>query len=276
MSRASSSIVDASAYKIGDSPYLLLQVTQAALDDLNRKKAARKAIAAAVPTAKVIDPEAARQKSEAHSLLTEARKRHVETLAKSDKIEAEAKEDAEKLKEHGREEGFAQGLSQGTESGYEEGLKKGEEEGLGRWAELVARWQGMLDETVKEKQRYLADREKILIDLVMRVSAKILMREVKSSPDEIQARVAEAMKRASDRSTLSVHLHPDDLARALEMDSAALRSLGGVKQIEYLADDKVIRGGVRLESSSETIDAGLDTQLTQIVKGLLQEAYHAD
>jgi flagellar biosynthesis/type III secretory pathway protein FliH len=102
------------------------------------------------------------------------------------------------------------------------------------------------------------------------------MREVKANPSEIQARVAEAVKRAADRSTLSVYMHPEDLSRALEMDSAALRSLGGVKQIEYLADEKMIRGGVRLESASETIDAGLDTQLTQIVKGLLNEAYHAD
>ena len=147
---------------------------------------------------------------------------------------------------------------------------------MGRWAELVARWQGMLDETLKEKARYLSDRERILVDLVMRVSAKILMQEVKARPEAVQARVAEAIKRAADKSSLLVHLHPDDLARALEMDSASLRSLGGVKQIEYLADDKVIRGGVRLESASESIDAGLDTQLTEIVKGLLQEAYHAD
>jgi len=266
--------VDAGAYQVGDMPYLISQVTAAALEDLKRKKATRQA-APAEKAAPAVDPEAARQMAEARKLLAEAKKRHAEALAKADQIEAEAKDEAEKLKAAAQEEGSARGLAEGTESGYEEGLKKGEEEGLGRWAELVARWQGMLDQTVKEKQSYLSDRERILVDLVMRVSAKILMREVKMSPAEIQMRVAEAVKRASDKSSLLVHLHPDDLARALEMDSASLRGMGGVKQIEYLADDKVVRGGVRLESASETIDAGLDTQLSQIVKGLLQEAYHA-
>jgi flagellar assembly protein FliH len=273
--RASSTVVDASAYHVGERPYLLSQVTQAALDDLKRRKAARKAPAAA-PRVPSVDPEAQRQRAEAHALLSEAKRRRAEAMELSDKIEAEAQAEAEVIRKSAREEGFAQGLSQGSESGYEEGLKKGEELGLGNWAELVARWQGLLDGTVKEKQRYLADRERILVELVMRVSARILMREVKSSPEDVQKRVAEAVKRAADRSSLVVHLHPEDLAKALEMDSAALRALGGVKQIEYLADDKVIRGGVLLQSASETIDAGMDTQLTEVVKGLLQEAYHAD
>jgi flagellar assembly protein FliH len=272
--RASATIVDAGAYQVGERPYLVSQVTAAALEELKRRKATRKA--APLSHKPVADPELLRQRAEAHALLTEAKRRHAEAMAKADAIEAEARVEAKKLAEQSREEAFAQGLTQGSESGYEEGLKKGEEEGLARWAELVARWQGMLDETVKEKQRYLADREQILVDLVMRVSAKILMREVKSRPEDIQLRVAAAVKRAADRSTLVVYMHPDDLSKALEMDSAALRSLGGVKQIEYLADDKMIRGGVRLESASETIDAGLDTQLSQVVKGLLQEAYHAD
>jgi flagellar assembly protein FliH len=270
--RASSTIVDASAYNVGERPYLLSQVTQAALEDLKRRKAARKAPAAKAP---LVDPEAQRQRAEAHALLGEAKKRKAEAMELSDKIEAEAKQEAELIRKTAREEGFAQGLSQGSESGVEEGLKKGEEQGLGKWAELVARWQGLLDETLKEKQRYLSDRERVLVELVMRVSAKVLMREVKSSPDDIQKLVAAAVKRVADRSNLIVHLHPEDLARALEMDSASLRALGGVKQIEYLADEKMIRGGVLLQSTSETIDAGLDTQLSEIVKGLLQEAYHA-
>jgi hypothetical protein len=86
--------VDANAYKIGDRPYLLSQVTQAALDDLKRKKAARKA--APVVRKAVIDPEAARQKAEAHALMNEARKRNTESLAKANQMEAEAKEDAAK------------------------------------------------------------------------------------------------------------------------------------------------------------------------------------
>jgi flagellar assembly protein FliH len=273
--KAQSAVVDESHYRMAGDPYLVSQVTAAALEELKRKKAARKA-APAAKKAPVLDPEAQRQRAEAHALLAEAKKRHDEILGKADKIEAEARAEGEKLKEEAKQQGFAEGLSTGSESGYEEGLKKGEEEGMARWAEQVARWQGLLDETVKEKGKYLSDRERILVDLVMRVSAKILMREVKLNPAEIQVRIAEAIKRAADRSTLLVHLHPEDLARALEMDSASLRGLGGVKQIEYLADEKMIRGGVRLESASETIDAGLDTQLSVIIKGLLQEASHAE
>ena len=275
MFRESSMVVDAGSYQVGSQPYLLSQLTAAALQELKNRRA-KKAAAPVAPAAPVQDPEALRQQAVAIAFVNDAKQRLAEAKQKAAAIVAAAEAEAAGLKDHAREEGFAQGLTQGSESGYEEGLKKGEDEGMGRWAESVARWQSMLDETVKEKSRYLADRERILIELSMQISAKILARELKTRPDDIQLRVAETIKRAADRSTLRVHLNPADLSKALEADSASFRALGGVKQIEYLADDKVMRGGVRLESASETIDAGMDTQLTEIVRGLLTEAYHAD
>jgi flagellar biosynthesis/type III secretory pathway protein FliH len=114
-----------------------------------------------------------------------------------------------------------------------------------------------------------------LVELSLKIAAKILVKEVRQNPEGIQAMVVDAIKKASDRQVLVVHLHPDDLAKAMETDSGALRAVHGVKQIEFLADDKILRGGVRIESGSETIDAGLDTQLGEIAKGFLEEAAHA-
>jgi flagellar assembly protein FliH len=274
--RAAASVVDAGAYQVGAQPYLLSQVTAAALEELKRRKAAAKKAASAAPRKPLVDPEAMRQRAEAHALLSEARKRHSQVMEKADAIEAEAKSDADALKKKAWEEGMNQGLTEGRLQGHSEGLAKGEEEGLARWAELISRWKGILEETVHEKHKYLADRERVLVELVMKVCAKILMREVKENPADIQRRVNEAVRRSTDRNTLMVYLNPEDLSKAAELGSNSFRSLGGVKQIEFLADEKVIRGGLRLESTSETIDAGMDTQLTQMVRGLLEEAYHAD
>jgi flagellar assembly protein FliH len=267
-------VVGANTYLEGEGPYVVAQVTAAAVAELARKRTV-KAVAES-PRQAPVDPEAARQRAQAAELKIQATARLREASAEAVQIVIDAKADMEKERLQAREEAFAQGLTQGSEEGYEEGLKKGEEEGLGRWAELMSRWQSLLEATVKEKENYLADRERILVDLALKISAKILAKEVSQRPQDIQIRVLEAIKKATDRQVLMVHLHPEDLTKALETDSAALRSVHGVKQIEFVADDKVVRGGVRVESATETIDAGLDTQLAEIAKGLLEEAYHAD
>lgn len=267
-------MVGADTYREGEGPYVVAQVTAAAVAELARKRS-RKA-ASVTPKQVPEDPEAVRQRHEASDLKLQAQASLREADLRAAQLVLDAKEAIEKERQAAKEEAFAQGLTQGSEEGYEEGLKKGEEEGLGRWAEIVSRWQSLLEATVKEKESYFADRERILVDLALKISAKILAKEVTQRPQDIQIRVLEAIKKATDRQILVVHLHPEDLAKARETNDLALKSVHGVKQIEFLADDKIVRGGVRIESDTETIDAGLDSQLAEIAKGLLEEAYHAD
>jgi flagellar biosynthesis/type III secretory pathway protein FliH len=50
----------------------------------------------------------------------------------------------------------------------------------------------------------------------------------------------------------------------------------GVKHIEFLADEKVIAGGVLIETNTGIVDARLETQLVEIAKNLLEVASNGD
>lgn len=274
MYRPTTPVVSADAYRAVEKPYDVSASVAAALADLTRR---RKAQAAQIPARpRVVDREAARIRIEAEAMRKEAARILEDARKRTAAMERESRAASEELRKTAREEGFSQGLEAGSTEGYEKGLRQGEQEGLGQWAELLARWQGLLDATVKEKEQYFADRERVLIELVMKVSAKVLGRELKTSPVDVKAKVVEAIRRCNDRASLVIRLNPEDLAKALEGDAQGLRSTNGVKQMEFLADEKVIRGGVRIESGTETVDAAMESQLTEIIKGLLQEAYHAD
>ncbi len=274
MYKSFAGVVSPDRYQVGNA-YPIEQVGAdflAQLEALRKKSIAKPEATKPTP----IDPEVLKMRAEAQKLLDEAQQRLAESRQTAESLVREAQTEIEQQTIQARQEAYAEGLTRGSTEGYDEGLKKGEEEGLGHWAELLGRWQGLLDATVDEKKHYLADRERILVELSLKISAKILAHEIQAKPEDVAFLVREAIRKASDKANLIVRLNPDDLNRVLEAGGAGLKGVAGIKQIEFLADESIMKGGVRLQSGSETIDAGLETQLAEIAKGLLEEAYHAD
>ncbi len=95
-------------------------------------------------------------------------------------------------------------------------------------------------------------------------------------PSDLKNLVKVAVKKASEQGLLVVHMNPDDLNAISASEDGDLKAANTGKQIQFMADEKMVKGGLRIESAGETIDAGMDTQLSEIAKGLLQEAFHAN
>jgi flagellar assembly protein FliH len=263
-------VLDAGRYAIGKQPYLVQQVAAAALAELKRKRDA----GSKPPVAPARDPEAERLREEASQIKAQAERLLKAAEERAQAIATEAEAQAAQMKERAKEEGYQEGFSRGSEDGYEAGFKKGEEEGLARYSETVARLQALLESAQTEKEAYFSDREALLVELVARVSAKVLVREIESRPDHILHLLRQAIRRLAERSKLLVYLHPSDLEKVTNARADGLLNLAGVKQVEFLADDGMVQGGVRIRSGNQTLDATLDAQLAEIVRGLLEEAYH--
>lgn len=271
-------IIDAQGYTVGDHPFQVQQIAAAALKELQRKRASTSSAQALVADeeakAPKVDAEALRQREEADALKLEAGRLLKGAQAKAQAMQAEAQAEAEKIKAQAKEEGYQEGFSRGSEDGYEEGEKKGEEAGLAKHAEATARFETLFNAAVAEKDAYFTDREAILVELATRIAAKVIAREVDTRPDHVIHLLRQAVRRLQERSKLIVTLHPDDLEKVSQARADGALSFNGVKQIEFLADDKMVHGGLRIQSSGLTLDAALDSQLTEIVRGLLEEAYH--
>jgi flagellar assembly protein FliH len=269
-------ILDANGYTVGGQPYQVQQIAAAAIKELQRKRAEKDAPApsADADKAPVVDPEAQRQREEAEQVKLQAARllRGAEQQAKS--VLEKAETEAAALRTKAKEEGYQEGVASGTEAGYEEGERKGEEAGLGKHAEATARFEALFTNALKEKDAYFADREALMVELAIRVAAKVIGREVDTRPDHVQHLMKQAIRRLSDRAKLTVTLHPDDLERVTQARAEGALSFNGVKQLEFLADDTMVPGGLKIQSGVRTLDASLDSQLTEIVRGLLEEAYH--
>jgi flagellar assembly protein FliH len=248
------------------------QVAAAAIAELRRKRDAKPEDA--TPSAPKVDAEALRQREEAAQLKAQAERLLKAAEAKAKSSAEQALLDAEGIRAAAKEEGYRDGVTRGTEDGYEDGERKGEESGLAKYTETVTRMQALLESAQAEKEAYFTDREAMLVELAARIAAKVIAREVDTRPDHIQHLLRQAIRRLSDKAKLVVTLHPNDLEKVTQARADGLMNFQGVKQIEFLADDKMVPGGVRIQSGNQTLDAGLDSQLAEICRGLLEEAYH--
>jgi flagellar assembly protein FliH len=265
-----SRVLGTEAYAVGAQPYLVQQVAAAALAELRRKRE-HAPIEADAPKA---DPEAARQREEAAQVRAQAERLLSGAKAQAQALVQAAEAEAVQLKEKARQEGYQEGFSQGTSDGYESGEKQGEETGLGRYTETVSRLQTLLESVQKEKEAYFNDREALMVELALKVAAKVIAREVQTRPDHVSNLLRHAIRKLADKSRLVVTVHPEDLERITQARADGLLSLPGVKQVEFLADEKMVVGGVRVASGNLTLDAALDSQLAELARVLLEEAYH--
>lgn len=268
----SARVLEARTYSVGAQPYLVEQVAAAALAELRRKRdgADKKDVPAEVK----LDPEALRQREEAADLRQQAARLLKAAQAKSEEMGTQAQAKALELETKAKESGYQEGHSRGQREGYEAGEKQGTEQGLAQYGERLSRFAALLEAAQAEKEAFFTDREAMLVELVTRVAAKVIHREVETRPDHIQNLLRQAIRLLADKSKLVVYLHPDDLERITQARAEGLLTLQGVKQIEFLADDKMVAGGLRIVSGNQTLDAAMDSQLAEICRSLLEEAYH--
>lgn len=263
-------VLNAEDYDTASQPYVVQQVAAAALEELRRKRDPKSQAAQPAP----VDPLVLRLREEAAGLRLEADRVLKEAGVKAETLLAEAAKRSVEQASLAKESATQEGLAQGNVLGFEQGEKKGKEEGLAAYADSNARLQALLESAKVQKEGYFVDREALLVEMAIRVSAKVIHREVLTRPDHTLNLLRQVARGLAEKSRLQVRLNPEDLELLEKAQAEGLLNLQGVKQIEFLADDKIVAGGLRITSGYQTLDATLDSQLAELCRGLLEEAYH--
>lgn len=161
--------------------------------------------------------------------------------AEAKKIIAEAKHEAERLRNQAVVEGRERGLASVTE------------------LLTVARVQTMRTQReIREDLRVLA----------VRIAERILGRELAQNPDVVLDLVGEALSQAGAPREVVVRCHPDDL-KALERGRPRLiERCARAHAVVFRTDPTIARGSCVVETELGTIDARLPTQLDAIERAL--------
>lgn len=153
--------------------------------------------------------------------------------------------------------------TQARKAGFEEGqaaarrsLEAPYREALGRAAQAVA-------ELASLRQRLRRETEEDLVRLAVAIARRILRREISTDPEAILGLVKAAFDRIDAREVIRLRAHPED-ARTLE---ASFADLGLPERIEVIADKKLERGALLIETERGELDASVETQLEEIERG---------
>lgn len=157
-------------------------------------------------------------------------------------------------------EAYGKGFAQGEKDGYEYGNKA---------AQVI---KGQLERLMEKLEalpsKILEDYREWLILTSLQIARRIVKREVQTSP-EIVADIAKALlDEAEEHSTLTVYFNPNDLELIEKKIEPAIST--NKSRFAMKADRNMERGGCRVESALQLLDASLDTRFAKLEQHLLE------
>lgn len=175
------------------------------------------------------------------------------------RIEAEARTEAERIKQEAFETGFAQGR--------DEGLKKTASE----VQNVLAFFRNLAASLKEEEQKILNEIEPDVVKLAVSIAERIVGREVAVDRQIVKGCVARAVEKIVERERLIIYVNPVDLPTVVEYKAELMASLDGIKEIEVVASENGISpGGCAVETDLLKVNGKIEAQLEEILRGLLE------
>lgn len=177
-----------------------------------------------------------------------------EMIEEAQGIIGEAKKRAQHIERQAYEEGFLQGQKDGQEVG-ERSLEQ-----------QIQQFQDLVNALALEKEELYRRREKELVELVLLISRKIVVRELKVQPEAIQEIVAAGFKLLADTENIKLHISPKEHELLQQAPQDAWPP-----EVELVADGTVSPGGFLMETATGEIDGTLKNRWA-VVAQVVQEA----
>lgn len=127
-----------------------------------------------------------------------------------------------------------------------------------------------LIESREIREKVWRETEKDLLRLAVRLTEKIIGREIEKDDKTIIEIISTALQNARQQEKLTVRVNPKDLP-TIEKQTRNLGS-GRIQFIDFVADPRVSSSGCLIESEVGTIDARLETQLRVLERALLSQS----
>jgi len=170
-----------------------------------------------------------------------------------------------------------QKLAKVERDAYEKGFAQGQKDGvaLGRtkaqetWKKMVT----LFEELSLLKGKIVEETEEEILKLSMRMTRKIVKKELTTDPETVRRSVHHAVAFLKDKSFVRILINPDDM-KILEPHLSELAVDNKIEKLELAEDHCIESGGCILETGFGRINATIENQLAELEKEL-EEVFHA-
>ncbi len=172
--------------------------------------------------------------------------------AEGAEIVAAARREAEELRERARVEGLAAG--------------KGEAQEV--LVAHVGRLEALVVALSSHKAALWEEARGQAVELCLAIVNRLLGPLAEGDAQAVVRVVERALQLLTERETLTIRVHPDDLKSVVDAKPAILAVFDGIQKLTVLEDPSVRRGGALVRTPTTEIDARLETQLGELVRAV--------
>lgn len=138
-------------------------------------------------------------------------------------------------------------------------------------ADVQARQAEELARAKMQAGQIIADSEKDVVDLALKVAAKIISRDLERDPELVMEIVASCTEAARSSKAMIMKVHPEDGKLLREKKPRLIELIGRAVDISIRDDSEVERGGCIIQTEYGTIDGQIRTQF-EMLRNVLMPA----
>ncbi|MFW6154685.1 MAG: FliH/SctL family protein [Planctomycetota bacterium] len=193
----------------------------------------------------------------------------------ADALLADARRQAEQLREEARAAGYAEGHAQGLADGQADGAEQAFAKAMETFDQQTASLRDVLREMIDQlgaaRETLLVDARAELLDLACRIAEKVT--HVRAGDIEAaRGNLAAALEMANCASTIQAKVCPQQLDQLREYAAEFVEGMGLSAVLTLVADPRLTPGDVVLQTPQGEVDARIRTQLDDLVRVLTGRA----
>ncbi len=151
---------------------------------------------------------------------------------------------------------------------WSEGFEQGRRDGVARLADAVTAVERIVDAASAEVEALPEMLSAQTAAIALEVAARIVRAELTVNPDRVVDVTRAAIRRATDRERLLVHVNPSDLDAVREAAPEMMTRIGGIGRLDVVDDPRIPAGGCVVETPAGDVDARIAVQLARLGEAL--------
>lgn len=149
-----------------------------------------------------------------------------------------------------------------SQRGFAAGEERGREAGEASVREMVETMTQLLQSARAERAKVIESAEPELLKLATAIAERVVHAHLAVAPETVVELARNALQRLAGRETVVVRVNPRDI-EILRAQRDRLLEVHDTEGLRIVADQRVDRGGVIVETEVGTIDAKISTQLRE-------------
>ncbi|MDO7905834.1 FliH/SctL family protein [Paenibacillus sp. JX-17] len=162
--------------------------------------------------------------------------------------------------------------AEGYQQGYEEGRQMAEQEMQQQLEQVMGEAQQVLQQSYEAKEQLIQEAEPFLVELSCSIAEKVIEKQLSIEEDYMIELIRKSLARKREQGTIVLCVSPAHFSFVHAAREELTLAIDSQADLQILPDATVKDRGCVIRSSFGSVDARIDTQLTEIKKELIRVA----